>query len=53
VQPEFVLLYRMEDHQSLVGTGPAGAFAVTLARGFVERSPHPLGSAAPAGRVVV
>jgi len=47
------LLNRMELHQSFVGTGPLGAFAVTNARGLVDRSPQPAGSAAPDGSAVV
>src|SRR6188768_812907 len=43
----------MDDHQSLVGTGPFGAFAVSAPLGLVEMSPQPVGSDFPAGRVVV
>jgi hypothetical protein len=42
-----------EDHQSLVGTAPDGAFAVRNWRGLVAMSPQPVGSLAPAGRVSV
>jgi hypothetical protein len=42
-----------DDHQSLVGTAPAGAFEVTFCRGLVEMLPQPLGSLAPAGSVSV